>query len=93
MPAKKFDSEVNTGDASSRRVGSFVRSSFNSRASGSFNIKNLSISVPKDEPGTDYNPSFKTPASVLEGEEEGGPSDEPAIKPHVQAIAAQQPQN
>lgn len=44
------------------RTGSFSRQSTASR--GTFNKKNLSILLPEDEPGTDYNPNFKTPVDA-----------------------------
>jgi hypothetical protein len=40
----------------------------------SINKKNLSITLPDDEPGTEYNPAFKTPADMKK-------NDEPAIRP------------
>lgn len=53
--------------------------SINSRKS--INKKNLSILVPADAPGTEYNPDFRTPT-------DGKPNDDPAIAPFNSQIAA-----
>ncbi len=47
-------------EAGVERSDSFARGSINSR--GTFNKKNLSILLPEDEPGTEFNAGFKTPA-------------------------------
>lgn len=60
--------------------GSFVRNgSINSRKS--INKKNLSILVPADAPGTEYNPDFKTPTDEKRNET-------PAIAPIYSQVAA-----
>ena len=61
---KKPKMSLELDDTASKSSGPSSRASTASR--GSFK-PNLQILLPEDEPGTDYNPNFKTPPDAYKG--------------------------